>query len=78
MPQILELSENCGILPVSYAEYYYENYLQEQCDLIGVIILEKKRYLQLVKTSKYESDPFFVALKAAEDESDIKSRLMDL
>jgi hypothetical protein len=76
LPQFLQLTENYGFIEKSYAEFYYNNYLQKHIDLItGLDILDKDTYLKLVKGTNYNSNPFFIALKTAEEDQTIKKQI---
>jgi hypothetical protein len=76
LPQFLQLTENCGFIKKSYAEFYYDNYLQKQVSLItGLELLDKETYLKLVKGTNYSSNPFFCLLKEIEINKSIKNSI---
>ena len=75
LPQFLQITENCGFLPVSYAEFYYDNYLHKNCTILNMQILDKEKYLKLVKGTEYTCDSFFVKLKEAENVPDLKKKI---
>lgn len=78
LAQFIQLTEYCGFIGQSYAEYYYNNYLSIHCDIVNVPILEKEKYLKFVKTTSYDSDPFFVKMKQAEENTEIKKKISAL
>lgn len=76
LPQFLQLTENYGFIEKSYSEFYYNNYLQKHIELIdGLELLDKDTYLKLVKGTNYNTNPFFMSLKRAEDNQTIKKQI---
>ncbi len=69
IPQFLQLSENCGFLKHSYAEFYYDNYLSKHIEHISLLeLIEKEVYLKNIKSVNYNCNSFFAKLKAAEED----------
>jgi len=77
LPQILQVFEGSLKFPKSYAEYYYENYLEEylsiDTNLLDIEIPSKEEYLKYVKGTKYECQEIFKRMyDNEENEKDIK------
>jgi hypothetical protein len=65
LPQFLQVPENIGFIPQSYANYYYDYYLQNILEIdpkLAGIKPDKKEYLKMVWKTKYDIDPMFKAL----------------
>jgi hypothetical protein len=79
LPQFLQLTEHCEFIQQSYSEFYYHNYLTKHISLIeGLELLDKDIYLKLVKGTNYNSNPFFMTLKNAEDNKIVKAQINTL
>lgn len=69
LPQFLSLSTKCQLIDISYANFWYTNYLDKYiaCDS-G--LTEKKppleEYLKKIGGTNYKSNPFFLQLKVRE------------
>ena len=73
IPQFLQLHENVGFLKVSYAEFYYDNYLSKHIENIPLLeLIEKEVYLKNIKNVNYNCNSFFAKLKAAEEDRSAK------
>ena len=65
LPQFLSLNINSDILSVSYAEFYYDKYLEQYIALDTGITVEKpskEMYLKNITGVNYNVDPFFQCL----------------
>jgi hypothetical protein len=65
LPQFLSLNVNSDIINKSYAEFYYDNYIDKYLSLdseINVEKPEKESYLKLVTSVNYNIHPFFKCL----------------
>ena len=56
LPQFLSLSSKFN---TNYAEFFYDNYLQQISNLYNVDMISKDNYLSKVYTTNYHNDPFF-------------------
>ena len=69
MPQFLNLPANRPIHPTSYAEFYYNNYLDRVLEILEILLSEKPTYAAWVKYL-YNNDaskhPLYVRMKEAE------------
>lgn len=64
LPQHVQLrTNNTEIIPQSYAEYYYDNFLSEVCEDLEIKKLDKNTYLDNVHKHKCENITFFDTLK---------------
>lgn len=64
LPQhVQHRTNNTNIIPQSYAEYYYDNFLFEVCKDLNIKKLDKDTYLDNVHKHKCENIPFFNNLK---------------
>ena len=82
LPQILQVYEGSLKFPKSYAEYYYENHLEEylsiDSNLLDIEIPSKEEYLKYVKGTKYECHELFKRMYDNEEtEKDIKFEIVD-
>jgi hypothetical protein len=76
LPQFLQIHENCGFLKVSYAEFYYDNYLSKHISHIPLLeLIDKEVYLKNIKGVNYNCNPFFAKLKAAEEDIATKAAI---
>lgn len=68
LPQYYSAPEKKGYIPVSYAEFFYDNYLDRICELIQIQKIEKDIYMKHISQPNYSAHPFFQALKDSEQE----------
>ncbi len=77
LPQILSLSTCCDILPVSYAEYYYDNYLEKVKTIMKVDEpITKQDYMKYIHTINHNSHELFVKMR--EHENNNKDKVDEL
>jgi hypothetical protein len=66
IPQILQIYEASLKLPVSYSEYYYDNFLKKYLDtdneLRNINIPDKEIYLKYIKNTKYDCHELFTKM----------------
>lgn len=64
LPQFLSLAAN-NIMDNSYAEYFYENYLEKMTDVMKIEskIPDKEFYIKKVHSDNYDCNPFFIEMK---------------
>jgi hypothetical protein len=82
LPQILQVFEGSLKFPKSYAEYYYDNYLDMYLSiddkLYDIEIPSKEDYMKYVKGTKYECHNLFKKMKDNEEtEKDNKFEIVD-
>jgi hypothetical protein len=66
LPQYLDVYENRPYMDVTYAEYFYENYLQKLCEIVSLEKPAKDLYLKYVYQNKCDQIDFFTKLKDSE------------
>jgi len=71
-PQFLSLAAKDLHFPVSYAEFYYDNFLTRYCDTdTGILAIatqpDRETYLKAVHSANYDSHPFFRCLYDREE-----------
>lgn len=67
LPQYLNLTENIGFMPYhSYAEYFYDEKIEELCELADLEVPNKDQYMKYVYQNNYDKFPFFRQLKDKE------------
>lgn len=67
LPQYYSPAENKRYISESYANYFYDNYLDEICKLTNMPKLDKESYLKHVYQHNYSVNDFFVKLKESEN-----------
>jgi hypothetical protein len=67
-PQFLSMSSN-NFSRQSYAEYFFDNYVEEICAIYEIKIPNKEEYLKNIYSTKYKSLPFFQYLYKNEKNS---------
>jgi hypothetical protein len=81
MPQFLSLNIRFDMCPVSYEEYYYDNFINLYVTAdsgINIEIPEKTKYLKHVTNVNYEVDPFFKQLYDREEiEKQVKAKIVN-
>lgn len=65
-PQFLSISANKCIKNIHYADYYYDNYLIQICNLIDIDIPNKIDYLNTIYNNDYSKLEFYKKLKEKE------------
>lgn len=60
-PQFLSIAENkfTKKYKQSYAEFFYDNYIENVCDLFPIKKPDRKKYLKNIYTINYNSDMYF-------------------
>ena len=69
-PQILSLASKSLNFPLTYAEFYYDNFLKRYCETdTGINIAPPPReiYLKIIYQDKYDSHPFFKCIYDREE-----------
>lgn len=66
LPQYYSAPEKKGYIPVRYAEFFYDNYLDKICEIINLPKIEKELYMKHIYQPNYLVHPFFQALKDSE------------
>jgi hypothetical protein len=67
LPQYFNAPEKKRYIEKSYAEYFYDNYIDRICALSDTLIKpSKKQYMKYIYGSVYSKDKFFVRLKEIE------------
>jgi hypothetical protein len=66
LPQYYSAPEKKGYIPVRYAEFFYDKYLDSICNLIQIPKLEKDIYMRNIYQPKYTVHRFFEDLKNSE------------
>lgn len=71
-PQFLSLAAKDLMFPVSYAEFYYDNFLKRYCEtdtsiLSAAALPDRDTYLKAVHSANYDSHPFFRCLYDCEE-----------
>jgi hypothetical protein len=72
LPQFLSLSTKCDFTDISYAEFYYDNYLPEYIKLDPILETkkpDKETYIKYIYGTNYDAHPFFRMLYTREDYS---------
>jgi len=78
LPQILSLSSSSDILPVSYAEYYYNNYLEKVKTCLGVNdTISKEEYMRYIHTINYSSHSIFSNMKEKDNSNEERDKLVN-
>lgn len=67
LPQYYSAPEKKGYIPVRYAEYFYDNYLDQICELVHIPKLQKDTYMKYIYQSRYNVHRFFEDLKNSEE-----------
>jgi hypothetical protein len=62
-PQFLSVSANKFIKSIDYAEYFYDNYINDICKLINIDVPNKTDYLKTVYNNDYNKLELFIELK---------------
>ena len=65
-PQFLSVSANKFIKSIDYAEYFYDNYINDICKLINIDVPNKTDYLKTVYNNDYNKLELFIELKEKE------------
>ena len=65
-PQFLSVSANKFIKSIDYAEYFYDNYINDICKLINIDVPNKTDYLKTVYNNDYNKLELFIKLKEKE------------
>jgi hypothetical protein len=66
LPQYYSVPEKKGYILVRYAEFFYDNYLDQLCELIQIPKLQKDTYMKCVYQPRYTIHRFFEDLKNSE------------
>ena len=69
-PQFLSLASKDLRFPVSYAEFYYDNFLARYCETdTGILVSppDRETYLKAVHSANYDGHPFFRCLYDREE-----------
>jgi hypothetical protein len=66
LPQYYSAAENKNYVPLSYTNYFYDNYLDKICELVKLEKLNKETYLKHIYQHNYAVNEFFVKLKESE------------
>jgi hypothetical protein len=67
LPEYLSVATNKPYMSVSYAEYFYDTYIDAICALDASLVKpERSTYLRYVYNSNYDAHPFFATLYANE------------
>jgi hypothetical protein len=67
LPEYYNAPEKKRYIPVSYAEYFYDNYLPKVCEATSVQMIQKDEYLKYIYQPNYSAHPFFQQLKDSEE-----------
>lgn len=67
LPQYYSASENKGYIPVNYASYFYDNYLDKICELCSLEKIDKESYMKHVYQHDHNVNPFFQKLREKEE-----------
>lgn len=77
-PQFLSISSDklqCNVNNKSYAEYFYDYYIQQLYDLYdNVSEIDKETYMRYIHGSNYTSHDFFNTMYTLENQCDIKKK----
>lgn len=67
LPQFIQLNMNHEVNDISYAEYFYDNYLDEYLavdDKLSTLVkLDKVEYMLCITSTDHDTNPFFRTLK---------------
>lgn len=66
LPQYYSASENKRYIPISYADYFYEHYLEQICQLAKIDRINKETYLKHIYQHDHNVDSFFQKLREVE------------
>jgi hypothetical protein len=67
LPQYYSVPDKKGYIPVRYAEFFYDNYLDQLCELVKIPKLQKETYIKCVYQPRYNIHRFFEDLKNSEE-----------
>lgn len=67
LPQYFSASESKRYIPVSYADYFYENYLGNICQLANIEKVNKQTYLKHIYQHDHNVNEFFQKLREFEN-----------
>lgn len=66
LPQYYSAPEKKGYIPMRYAEFFYDTYLDKICEPLNLPKIDKDLYMKHVYQPNYSIHPFFQALKESE------------
>ena len=66
LPQYYSPPENKGYITPSYANYFYDDYLTQICELANIEKLNKETYMKHIYQCDHTVNDFFVKLREAE------------
>jgi hypothetical protein len=67
LPEYLSVASNKPYLPASYAEYFYDNFIDKICMLDPTLVKpDRNEYIKFVYNNNYDVHPFFASLYANE------------
>lgn len=67
LPQYYSAPDKKGYIPVRYAEFFYDNYLDTLCELVKIPKLQKEPYMKFIYQPRYSVHRFFEDLKNSEE-----------